>query len=578
MTTTEQHPRFSPLRRVRDRRYCSLEVLNVTLRQSDGNTVLRDVSLEATSGEKICIVGGTDDSRRALVDVLSARTMPDKGKVLLHGIDIDILSRRTIRTTTTTIGEQPELIQASIVENIAHGLTGVSRHQVDWAAEQAQVTTFAHYLPHGLDTVIGDGSAAGPLVPSLGQQRRIVLARALLENPDLLIVTEPTSGLGRSEERLVIEALDNVVRGRTLIVVSQRVTVARKVDRVLVLENGRLTEYNESETRGTGRDHAKLWSQPASQVPRIQKKTNVVPLRPVPSTPVSEPWGITVGSEIVPGFVATGLLGRTRHTDIWAAWSQARQAPVRVKIPAQAPVSCQAHVQLRNESRIMSSLRHPGFADCHRFDLEARLPYAVFELLDTTTLEVVASQQKGLDPLDVFYMGFELAEALNYLHKRGFAHLDLRPRHVQTRSGTVVIMDCSRALPLGAPIPKPEGSGSGRQGEHTAHAPETRPGAKATEKMDIYSLGALMHYTAAGRVLTTSRRPPKLIPFGDLVTGGPASLTGLVQRMLEPDPADRPSAEEILARFRRVLPESMYRPRVGNLDDAPAIQLVVSNN
>ncbi len=550
----------------------------MTVRRSDGSTLLRDVSLEAASGEKICIVGGTDETRQALVDVLAAQTVPDDGVVLMNGIDIGILSRRTIRNTTATVPERPTVIHASIVENIAYGLSGISRHQVDWAAEQALVTAFAQYLPNGLDTVIGDGSTAGPIVPSLGQQRRIALARALLQNPDLLVVTEPTSGLGKNEERLVIEALDNVVRGRTLIAVSQRVTVARKVDRVMVLEDTQLIEYNESDTRGTSRDHAKLWRRPTPVIPRLRHQADVVPLRSVPSTPVSEPWGITVGSEIVPGYVATGLLGRTRHADIWSAWSQARQAPVRVKIPAHSPVSYQAHAQLRSEAKIMSSVRHPGFAECHRFDLDASLPYAVFELLDTPTLETVAGRQKGLDPLDVFYMGFELAESLNYLHRRGFVHLGLRPRSVQTRSGTVVIMDCAEAVPLGSAIPRPEGSGSGRRGEHTAQAPEKRPGAIAAGSMDIYSLGALMHFAAAGRVVTASKRPPRLVPFDEIVDSGPSLLTSMVQRMLAPDPSDRPTAEEVLARFRRVLPESMYRPRVGNLDDAPAIQLVVSNN
>lgn len=578
MTTIEQQTRFAPLRRVRDRRTCSLEVRNVTVRRSDGSTVLRNVSLEAASGEKICIVGGSNESRQVLVDVLSARKVADDGNVLMNGIDIGILSRRTIRSTTTAIPERPQMIQASIVENIASGLKGISRHQVDWAAEQALVTAFAQYLPNGLDTVIGDGSTAGPIVPSLGQQRRIALARALLLNPDLLVVVEPTSGLGKNEERLVIEALDNVVRGRTLIAVSQRVTVARKVDRVLVLEDSNLAEYNETDTRGTGRDHAKLWRRPTPVLPRVREHSNVIPLRAVPSSPVSEPWGITVGSEIVPGYVATGLLGRTRHADIWAAWSQSRQAPVRVKIPAHSPVSYQAHTQLRSEAKVMSSLRHPGFAECHRFDLEASLPYAVYELLDTPTVEAVAGRQKGLDPLDVFYMGFELAESLNYLHKRGYAHLGLRPRSIQTRSGTVVIMDCAQAVPIGSPIPRPEGSGSGRQGEHTAHAPEKRPDAVAKESMDVYSLGALMHFAAAGRVLSRSKRPLRLVPFDEIVISGPSLLTSMVQRMLAPDPRDRPTTEEILARFRRVLPQSMYRPRVGNLDDAPNIQLVVSNN
>ncbi|MDH5520888.1 MAG: hypothetical protein OEZ14_10200, partial [Acidimicrobiia bacterium] len=117
------------------------------------------------------------------------------------------------------------------------------------------------------------------------------------------------------------------------------------------------------------------------------------------------------------------------------------------------------------------------------------------------------------------------------------------------------------------------------RGEHRAMAPEQWAGAIVHPKMDIYSLGALMHYLAAGSVRSEpADGGQRLIPFAELMESAPMSLTEIVDRMLAQDPADRPDAEEVLTRFRRVLPQSLYRPRIVDLEQRPHLQLVVSNN
>jgi energy-coupling factor transporter ATP-binding protein EcfA2 len=581
MTTIEQNPRFAGLLRLRDRRTCSLEVRTVVAAGDDGSPLLDGVSLELEPQNKICIVGSADEGQAALLSLLVGQRRPDSGSIFLNGLDIEVMSRDSIAKTVGLVPKDPWIKAGTITENISFGMRDVPNHQIEWAARVANVTAFARYLPAGLDTVIGDGEQGGALVLSAGQCRRIALARVLLRNPSILILEEPTSGMTTGEEILFLDSLHRAATGRTLIVASHRVTVARKVDRVLVLQDGKLVPYNESGTKGTIHDHAKLWDVrvPTVEVPATTRSQILRPTSRSPR-PVSEPWGVAPGTLLAPGYMASGLLGRSSHNDVWAAWSNDREAPVRIKIPSQRPVTYHAYEQLARESRILSHLSHPGMTKVYHSDLEAEMPYAVFEFFDSPSLaSVVRRQRTGLDALDVLYIGFELAGTLNYLHHRGYAHLSVRPRHVRTRADTIVISDFGDIRPIGTAIPAGLGSGNGRRGEHHMVAPEQRPGATVDAKMDIYSLGALMHVAAAGRIVTRATTDgPRLVPFSTLLETAPVSLTGIVDRMLADDPVDRPDAEEILKRFRRVLPESLYRPRIADLDARPHLQLVVSNN
>jgi ABC-type multidrug transport system ATPase subunit len=581
MTTIEQTSRFFRFRKLRDRRTCSLEVNNITVVNDDDTVLLDELRLELEPGTKTCIVSSDGPAQAALLSALIGETKVSSGSIFLNGVDISLMSTEDLGNTVALVPQDPWIKHASIRENLTFGLQGISTYQIEWAARLTQLDAFARYLPDGLDTVVSDGRDAGTIVPSMGQRRRIGLARALLRNPSILVLEEPTTDLSSAEEQLLLRSLDKIVAGRTLIVASHRMRLARRADNVLVLHNGKLEPYDEAATQGTINDHAKLWDRrmPPSVAAPATRRQSIRLVRPTPLA-VSDPWGITVGKELVPGYVASGLVGRTEHTDVWAAWSTAKEGPVRVKVPAQAPVTYHAYEQLQREFRMASSLRHPGLGRAHEVDLDAEMPYAVFEYLDSPSLRsLVTKLGRGLDALDVLYVGFELAGALNYLHHRGRVHLNLRARHIRTRSDTIVIADFSQCRTIGSRLPAPIGSGNGHRGEHRAVAPEQQAGAPAHPKMDIYSLGALMHYAAAGAVMAeTTVRGPRLTPFSTLLESAPISLTELVDRMLAEDPADRPDAEEVLTRFRRVLPQSLHRPRITDLEQRPHLQLVVSNN
>ncbi len=613
MTTTEQTSRLFRFRKPRDRRTCSLEIQDITVTADDNSVVLDGLSLELEPGTKTCIVGDDEHTQTVLLSCLTGETKIASGAIRVNGTDIGELAPADIDRSLVLIPREPASRHGTIRENITAGLEGVSSFQLDWAIDQADIETFSRFLPNGLDTVISNGSgtddAPATIVLSAGQRRKVALARALLCNPSILVLEEPTTDLGGAEEQRFLRSLDRMVAGRTLIVFSHRLVVARRADEVLVLSEGQLVRYDEASTRGALCDHSRLWdtrapSEAAAEADaaarangaNIDHGTRTVGIersRPEPPpvrqtvrlvrpnrNPATAPWGISIGGEITPGYVASGLLQRTEHTDVWAAWSTEREGPVRIKIPAYAPVTYHAYEQIQREFQIVKGLRHPGLAAAHEVDLEAEMPYAVFEYFDSPSLDsLVQRLGTGLDPLDVLYVGFELAGALNYLHQRGRVHLDLRTRHVRTRADTIVIADFTHSRSIGSTLPASLGSGNGRRGEHRAVAPEQRAGATAHSKMDVYSLGALMHYLAAGAV--RSELTPwgqRLTPFSSLMDSSPVSLTEVVDRMLADDPADRPDAEEVLTRFRRVLPQSLYRPRIIDLEQRSHLKLVVSNN
>lgn len=611
MTTTEQTSRLFRFRKVRDRRTCSLEVDDITVTADDNTVVLDGLSLELEPGTKTCIVGNDETAQAALVSCLTGEMKVASGAIRINGTDLSQLTPSDIDDNLALIPRDPWIPHGTIRDNVKLGLDGVSSHQLDWAIDHAGIETFARFLPSGLETVISDGSGEGDgpatIVLSAGQRRRVALARALLRNPSTLILEEPTTDLGAREEQRFLRSLDRLIAGRTLVVFSRRLALARKADRVLVLSGGRLAAYDEAATKGTICDHSRLWDNRVPSVaaakaardssenrsggesstsdserihPSPPPVRQTVRLERPPLNSASAPWGITVGGNIAPGYVASGLLERTEHTDVWAAWSVDREGPVRIKVPATAPVTYHAFEQIQREFRIIRGLRHPGLSSAHEVDLDAEMPYAVFEYFDSPSLSSLISRLgTGLDPLDVLYIGFELAGALNYLHQRGRAHLDVRTRHVRTRADTIAITDFTHSRSIGSTLPARGGTGNGRRGEHRAVAPEQQAGAPVDPKMDIYSLGALMHYAAAGAVRTEPAPDgQRLIPFSSLVKSAPLSLTEIVERMLAEDPADRPDAEEVLTRFRRVLPQSLYRPRIIDLEQRPHLQLVVSNN
>jgi len=596
MTTAEQWVRTVLGRRknTAEPRSHSLEVRDLTFTDDDGSHLLEGAYMAVAPGSRICVVGSTGRDQAALLALMLGLHEPERGAVTIDGQDVASLSPSLSRTALALVLRDPWLTAGTIADNISFGQPGIRRSDIEAAGRHTGVDQFVATLPDRYDTMIdadglvshrqatkGEDTVATQL--STGQRRRLALTRALARNPGILVLEEPTTGLSMDEERLMVRAIDAASDGRTTLIATHRLSLARRSDTVLVIEDGRLVPYR---GRGSNSDHSKLWDLqiPPVVVPDAKAKDHLQLVGPDDRKhpmPTTGPWGITIGSELAPGYLASGLLGRAAHTETWVAWSVEREEPVRIKIPRSKQVTYPAFDQLFREYKAVRAFHHPGLSTTYGADLDAEMPHVVYEYLDSTSLSRVAQRKAdGMDALDILYTGFELAGAINYMHQRGFVHLNLRARNVRTRQDTIVITDFTHCMPIGAPLKTAAGPTKAKRLEPRYLAPELSAGAAADPKMDVFALGALMHRATAGSVVTrVTSAGIGLVPYATLTEDAPSPMAGIVDRMLAHHPSDRPDAEEVLSEFRRILPSSLVRPRVSAVAARSSrLRLVGANN
>ena len=203
-----------------------------------GRPVLDHVSLRIAAGERVAVVGPSGAGKSTLLSLLLRLYEPDSGRILIDGIDIRRLKRESLRHAIGIVPQDNMLFAVSVRENIAYGFPQASFEAVQQAAQDARAHEFIVDLAQGYDTEIGErgGSLSG------GQRQRLCLARALVKQPAILVMDEPTSAIDAVSARLIHEAVARVHRDRTLIVISHEYTDMARYDRLLVLANGRLVE------------------------------------------------------------------------------------------------------------------------------------------------------------------------------------------------------------------------------------------------------------------------------------------------------------------------------------------------
>ncbi len=211
--------------------------------------VLRDVSFRARRGQVVALVGPSGAGKSTLVDLLPRFVEPTAGRVLLDGVDVRDVRLPALRALIGVVSQDTVLFNDTVRANLAYGAAGAaSRYtqaQVEAAARAANAHGFIAELPLGYDTVLGERGAR----LSGGQRQRLAIARALLADPPILILDEATSALDTESERLVQEAIDRLLVGRTVFVIAHRLSTVAHADQILVLDRGRVVE------RGT---HAEL--------------------------------------------------------------------------------------------------------------------------------------------------------------------------------------------------------------------------------------------------------------------------------------------------------------------------------
>jgi ABC-type multidrug transport system fused ATPase/permease subunit len=200
--------------------------------------VLRDINFSINSGEKIAVVGPSGAGKSTIVQLLLRLYDVSHGSITVDGQDIRKMSLTELRANVGIVPQEVLLFGGSIRENIAYGRPEATEEEIIMAARKANAYNFISTFPEGLDTLVGERG----IKLSGGQRQRVAIARAILKNPAILVLDEATSSLDSESEHLVQQAMDELMKNRTTIVIAHRLATIRKVDKILVIDGGEIVE------------------------------------------------------------------------------------------------------------------------------------------------------------------------------------------------------------------------------------------------------------------------------------------------------------------------------------------------
>ncbi len=215
----------------------------VSFRYDDGELVLADINVTIRRGEVVAIVGPSGAGKSTFVDLVPRFYDPASGTISVDGTDIRSLKLKSLRDNIGIVTQETILFNDSVRNNIAYGLTDCPLERIVDAAKAANAHNFIMEMPRGYESVIGERGVK----ISGGERQRLALARAILKNPPILILDEATSALDTESEILVQEAIENLMAGRTSIVIAHRLSTVQHADRILVIEAGRVVETGKHE-------------------------------------------------------------------------------------------------------------------------------------------------------------------------------------------------------------------------------------------------------------------------------------------------------------------------------------------
>ncbi len=206
----------------------------VSFRYGDGDLVLRDVSFSLGKGRIVALVGPSGAGKTTIADLVPRFHDPTMGQILMDGVPLARIGRRSLRALMGVVSQDTVLLNDTVRGNIAYGSPGATAEQVEAAAEAANAAAFIADLPQGYHTMLGERGTR----LSGGQRQRIAIARALLRDPPILILDEATSALDTESERLVQQAIERLMRERTVLVIAHRLATVRDADEIVVLDAG----------------------------------------------------------------------------------------------------------------------------------------------------------------------------------------------------------------------------------------------------------------------------------------------------------------------------------------------------
>jgi len=219
--------------------------------------ILHEISLQIAPNQIVGLVGGTGAGKSTLLSLVPRFYDPTLGMVTLDGRDLRALTKKSLRDKIAIVLQDTLLFSTTVRENIAYGRSGATEEEIIAAAKRAQADEFIRQLPNGYDSAVGE--RGGHL--SVGQRQRIGIARAFLKNAPILLLDEPTSALDPTTEAAIMETITELMRGRTTLIATHRLSTIHRLDQIIVLENGRMVEQGRGpELVERGGVYAKLYA------------------------------------------------------------------------------------------------------------------------------------------------------------------------------------------------------------------------------------------------------------------------------------------------------------------------------
>jgi ATP-binding cassette, subfamily B, bacterial len=255
----------SSIREIANPKYISKEIRQITFSDitfaydsdTPSSKAIDTLSLTINSGEKVGFVGYSGSGKTTLTKLVLRFMDTTSGSIMINGVDIRELSQKDLRRHIAYVPQEPLLFHRSIFENIAYGRPNASKKEVLKAAKLAYVDEFVGKLPDKYDTLVGERG----IKLSGGQRQRVAIARAILKNAPILVLDEATSALDSRSEQLIQEALWHLMKDRTALVVAHRLSTIQRLDRIVVMDKGKIVEQGKhDELRHGGGIYAELWS------------------------------------------------------------------------------------------------------------------------------------------------------------------------------------------------------------------------------------------------------------------------------------------------------------------------------
>lgn len=210
----------------------------VSFAYRDGEPAVHNVSFAVPKGTMLALVGPSGSGKSTIVDLLGRLFDVTAGRISIDGVDIRDAATADLRGLMGIVAQETVLFHDTVRANIAYGVAGATDEQIQAAAREAHAHEFVRRLPEGYETVVGERGVE----LSGGQRQRIAIARALLRDPPILVLDEATSALDSESERVIQDAIEKLLEGRTVFVIAHRLSTVQRADQILVMENGRITE------------------------------------------------------------------------------------------------------------------------------------------------------------------------------------------------------------------------------------------------------------------------------------------------------------------------------------------------